>query len=106
MVFTIAEQLDIFDHHNILGITDKIHFILKGFAEHLGNFLIGIIHALKHFIIHAGNTVRCILQAFPIRVITQGDQDTTDMFFDCIGINSHNFLPFLWIIRHVSPGPR
>ena len=90
MMLTVAENINVFYNDKITVFRRKCQIFFKGLVKHLCNFVIGIIHSLEHFFVHPCHTIRGIFESLTIRIISQSDQQSTDMLTHCVFIYCHN----------------
>ena len=92
-MLAVAEDIYIFDNDHVIRTAVELEILIKGLAEHLGNLMIGIIHPVKYFCIHTCHTLGGVFESLSVRVISQSDEDPSDMLADGVLINSHMIVP-------------
>ena len=82
MMFTKRKHIYIFhddDPPRIRHIRDPA--VRKGFAKHIADLFICILHAGKDFFIHGGDSLRRLTQPFSSGIVTQRAENTAYMLF-------------------------
>jgi len=87
MVLTVTENCYVF-HNDSSVLVGSFKFL----AEFLSYLVVSVSDALENLLIHTRNALRSFAETFTVGVLTESDEDTSDVFFYCFSIHIYPFI--------------